>query len=304
VAPHEERRDELRQGRACYNPAVSDPQRARQRPAEELGGAERDARIEHLLLTGLDHYFAADYEQAINLWTRVLFLDRAHDRARAYIERARSAQAERQRESEELLHAGLEAFGLGDVRRARYLVNTAIDRGASDETALGLLTRLDRLAPRVTGAARRPSPLLESWPDEQLGAGGGLQERQGRPARGWWPFVVALVVLLSAVTGWMVARQPPSASIARLSAPAPAAPLVVPVPPLDVPPASETYLLRARLFFQAGRPRDALRELDRIGIGDPQRTQSERLRGDLQRALLNLARLPVEPPAAGTPHGE
>src|SRR5262249_29755097 len=62
---------------------------------------DRDAKIEQLLLTGLDHYFAAQYQQAINVWTRALFLDRSHARARAYIERARSAMAERQREAEE-----------------------------------------------------------------------------------------------------------------------------------------------------------------------------------------------------------
>ena len=62
---------------------MSDP-----RPAEALSGADDDARIEYLLVTGLDHYFAGEYEHAINLWTRVLFLDRNHDRARAYIDRA------------------------------------------------------------------------------------------------------------------------------------------------------------------------------------------------------------------------
>jgi cytochrome c-type biogenesis protein CcmH/NrfG len=62
---------------------------------------DRDAKIEQLLLSGLDHYFASQYDQAINVWTRVLFLDRSHARARAYIERARSALAEQQRESEE-----------------------------------------------------------------------------------------------------------------------------------------------------------------------------------------------------------
>jgi hypothetical protein len=61
---------------------------------------DRDARIEELLLTGLDHYFAGRHELAINVWTRVLFLDRGHAKARAYIERARGAVSERQREAE------------------------------------------------------------------------------------------------------------------------------------------------------------------------------------------------------------
>ena len=66
----------------------------------ELPDRERDARIEQLLISGLDHYFAGQLELAINVWTRVLFLDRGHARARAYIERARSALSERQRESD------------------------------------------------------------------------------------------------------------------------------------------------------------------------------------------------------------
>ena len=66
---------------------------------EPASRAERDAKIEQLLLAGLDQYFAGQYDQAITVWTRALFIDRSHARARAYIERARSAQAERQRDA-------------------------------------------------------------------------------------------------------------------------------------------------------------------------------------------------------------
>jgi len=81
--------------------------------------ADRDARIEQLLLAGLDHYFLGQYDHAINVWTRVLFFDRSHARARAYIDRARRAQAERQRESEELLHTGTLAYRNGDAKEVR-----------------------------------------------------------------------------------------------------------------------------------------------------------------------------------------
>src|SRR5882724_10834415 len=97
--------------------------------------ADRDAKIEQLLLVGLDHYFAALYDQAIHVWTRVLFLDRSHARARAYIERARSALAERQREYEKLLHCGVAAFERGHSREARRLLETAIQNGAPPEDA-------------------------------------------------------------------------------------------------------------------------------------------------------------------------
>src|SRR2546421_873732 len=125
---------------------MSDPLRTDGTRARDGAPApDRDAKIEQLLLLGLDHYFAARYELAINVWTRVLFLDRSHPRARAYIERARSALAERQRESEELLQKGVAAFHRGEGEEARRLLQAAIDAGAPSEEALAVLERLNRL---------------------------------------------------------------------------------------------------------------------------------------------------------------
>ena len=84
--------------------------------AHDVQERDREARVEELLLAGLDHYFAGQHELAISVWTRVLFLDHGHARARAYIERARGAIAERQREREELLHTGVAAFRRGEAR--------------------------------------------------------------------------------------------------------------------------------------------------------------------------------------------
>src|SRR6188474_1340582 len=101
-------------------------------PASDASAdADRDALIERLLLAGLDHYFEGRYEQAVNVWTRVAFLERGHGRARAYIERARGALAERQRESDELLHRGLDAYSAGDLARARELLTRAVADGGS-----------------------------------------------------------------------------------------------------------------------------------------------------------------------------
>src|SRR6478736_2035790 len=140
------------------DPLRTDSSRALDAPSD----GDRDAKIEQLLLLGLDHYFLAQYDQAINVWTRALFLDRAHPRARAYIDRARSALAERQRESEELLQQGMAAFQRGEGQRARHLLLSAIDRGAPSEEAVALLDRLNRLDPPPAspragrGAARQP----------------------------------------------------------------------------------------------------------------------------------------------------
>src|SRR5437660_5291697 len=95
---------------------------------EDPGSISRESRIEELLLAGLDHYFSGQHELAISVWTRVLFFDRSHPRARAYIERARGAIAERQREGEELLQTGMAAFERGDTAQARELLTAAVER--------------------------------------------------------------------------------------------------------------------------------------------------------------------------------
>src|SRR6478752_3050264 len=99
-------------------------------PVDEA--ALRDQQIDTLLDDGLDRYFAARYEEAIHLWTRVLFLDRSHARARAYIERARTALAERQRRAEELLHASQELLDKGETSQARDLLTAAVAATGED----------------------------------------------------------------------------------------------------------------------------------------------------------------------------
>src|SRR5215471_5963133 len=150
------------------------------------------AKIEQLLLVGLDHYFAARYEQAINVWTRALFLDRNHARARAYIERARSAMAERQRQSEELLQHGVDAFRRGEGDEARRLLTAAIDGGAPSEEALAVLGRLDRLEP--TASLQQPPKNERTRPSVQTAS-----PRTGVSTLGLVAIALLVIVGLGAV---------------------------------------------------------------------------------------------------------
>src|SRR3954469_3509341 len=157
---------------------MSDPLRTDGTRAHEVAAAQdRDAKIEQLLLLGLDHYFAARYELAINVWTRALFLDRSHARARAYIDRARSALAEQQRESEELLQNGVAAFERGEGDEARRLLQAAIDGGAPSEEALAVLDRLNRLEPTPAPAATPSSSPTRRDRVRQVADGAARSER-------------------------------------------------------------------------------------------------------------------------------
>jgi tetratricopeptide (TPR) repeat protein len=244
----------------------------------------RDAKIEQLLLAGLDHYFAAQYEQAINVWTRALFLDRSHARARAYIERARSALAERQRESEELLHKGVAALERGEIDTARQLVQKAIDDGAPFDEALPVLERVNRLdAAPVVRVAPRKRRL------RRLAAPAVVDE----PARSHLTAIVSAVGVTAALAvgafliasrdnwqwpSWLGASNAPVATT-------PSARSLTLAPPRR----GEMALMRARELAASGYLHDALSLLDRVRPTDAEHADADRLRADIQRQLLRLA---------------
>lgn len=278
---------------------MSDPLRSDAPAAELLDGA---ARIEQLLLSGLDHYFAANYDQAINLWTRVLFLDRHHDRARAYIERARSAEAERQRESEALLHEGLQAFDEGDVDKARQLLSAAIDRGAPHDMALGVLNRIERLE---TGQSARSVARSRHVPvrGPRVEVARPNREHRLQTASTIW-LVVVFLIALTAAGAWELSLDElttwarwPGVSIGDLPTPTSAV-----LEALPMPGAAEMALSRAQAHFAAGRVRDALAALDRVPPGDPNRADADRLRGLIQRELLAAADAASAAPSTPVPH--
>ena len=278
---------------------MSDPYRTDGSHALDAGSdGDRDAKIEQLLLTGLDHYFSAQYEHAINVWTRALFFDRGHARARAYIERARSALAERQRRSEELLQDGVAAFQRGDGREARRLLRAAIDEGAPADEALTVLNRLDRLE-----WTEAPAPASRGDGTPRAPARRAVSVRAASPPRRRAPAILAAfgLVLMAAVAAgavWAGWSWPTLLSLASSSAP------VVVEPPgrdlsLSIPRRGEIVLARAEALAAGGHLHDALAVLARVRSTDLERAEADRLRVKIQRELLALAGPPA-PPARGT----
>jgi tetratricopeptide (TPR) repeat protein len=273
---------------------MSEPLRTEtSRTPEPASRAEREAKIEQLLLSGLDHYFAERYEQAINVWTRALFLDRAHARARAYIERARSAQAERQRESEALLHDGEAAVQRGDAGEARRLITSAMARSGATDEVLALLDRVERIErscssyPTVPDGSEPPRLTLDVAP------------RSSRSLGSWLTLGALVLVILGAGVlaasamrpGWgTLVERPLSRRAGRVpSTPAAARDLTV----LPLPRRSEAALARARTLVSGGKLRDAIPLLDSIRPTDPERAEADRLKADIQRQLIAIGPLAV-----------
>jgi hypothetical protein len=287
---------------------MSDPLRTD--PSHALGGApepDREAKIEQLLLTGLDHYFAAQYEQAINVWTRALFLDRSHARARAYIERARSALAERQRESEELLQNGVAAFNRGEGDEARRLLQAAMTRGAPPDEAQAVLDRLSRLEQgSVVSRPAAPARAESRW---QMLPGPRGRESARTPL---FSLLMALAVVLASAAAFIVLTSTPLDWRGLLNM-EPARPAPSTTAFLDPAPAvplrGEMALARARAFAATGRLRDALTSLEAVRPTDPQKEEADRLRADLQRQIMTLSAIPstaTEPalPSSSSPEDD
>src|SRR5512140_876730 len=214
----------------------------------------RERQIAALLDEGLDRYFAARYEEAIHLWTRVLFLDRTHERARAYIDRARKAMAELQRHSDELLQASRDLLERGDIEAARRLLAEAVATSADDLQAAALRVRLERvervqaLSEAGAGTLEAPPPAdlrLFPWRRITLGAG----------------TVLALGIAIVAV--FLLGRAGQPDTTGRVIGVGPG------VGHLPVLTSSEVGLVRARTAMARGRLSEALRELDRVALDSP-----------------------------------
>ncbi len=270
---------------------MTDPRRS-DASATEVPERDREARVEELLLSGLDHYFAGQHELAINVWTRVLFLDRGHARARAYIERARGAIAERQREGEELIHTGAAAFHRGESDAARRLLTSAVEQGAGTEEALALLSRLDRLeAAGVQQESRAERRIAQRR--EPAGAEAAELDRS------WIGWIAAGAVLGIAAVAITIAvlwargdEWLPLGGVVTVGAPVRAND-----EPLPVPSASDVWLARASSQYAKGHLREALAALDAIGPGDALAADADKLRGTIQDQLLAADRAGASAPS-------
>jgi thioredoxin-like negative regulator of GroEL len=246
--------------------------------------AGRDSQIDALLEDGLDRYFNGRYEDAIHLWTRVLFLDRTHARARAYIDRARTALNEAQRRSDEMLQASRDLIDQGQADAARQLLMEAVAAGGDEPQAAALRARIERFerARALAGDARlAPHAPAESVP--------GWSWRRTSP--------MLIAGLLAAVV--VVA----AAVIAMVSltggAPAPAAPPVLVGVRLPVLSSAEVAVVRARTLMARGRLSEAMAWLERVPSESPERAAADRLRVEIQQLLLASVST-----SSGDPRGE
>lgn len=251
--------------------------------------ADRESRAEALLVEGLDQYLAGHYEDAIHVWTRVLFIDRGHQRARAYIERARSALSERQRRADEMLHRTEALVDAGSLEQARSLLSEVAQTSADDARVASLWTDIDR----AERALREPPAATATAPGERRSkAAPVLPARRSSAVLGWVLVAAVGVLAVTAlrsptVRGWFGAAEPVST------------PAAGPPPRFDVPTSAEVALTRARTLYARGRLAEALAVLERVSPSSPERAAIDAFRVEIQSVLLST--VPATSSPAGSP---
>ena len=292
----------LSYNRLPSTPRMADPRsRSIDAPGSENGppDLDRDAKIDELLLAGLEQYFDGRHQEAINIWGRVLFLDRGHQRARAYIERARGAQAERLRTTEELVEEGVAALDRGDGPAARRLLSTAVATGEPHDLAQTYLDRLDRLSPPARERAA-PGPSAGA-----VGADGSGRRRMAGSARPVRALpIIGAALLVGVIILFAASRDLLRPLVAREWRQPPAVGATVTPERLPVPRPSEVALGRARDLYRGGHLKAALAALDGVSDADPLGPEAARLRTELQQILLESAgaafgAVSASPPGAG-----
>ena len=275
--------------------------------ADAASDADRDAKIEQLLLVGLDHYFAAQLragDQRLDARAVPRPQPRAGPRLhRAGAQRAgraaarvRGAAAERRRRVRARRGRRGAAPAAGRDRRRR-----AVRRGAggsrSPEPARDRRGAAPRRRARIARAASgRPARRADA---AALAGPHGRRRRRGRCWRrrcsrsagvAAWNDVIdwrSLVAFARIAGAHRTGRRPCRRRSAREAS-------------LPLPRRGEIALTRARALAAGGHLRDALAALDAVRPTDPQQPDADRLRADIQRQLLALTPLP----AGGSPDRE
>jgi tetratricopeptide (TPR) repeat protein len=239
-------------------------------PIRDLG---EDEKTDDLLRQGKELLRTGRYQQAIHVWTRILFLDRGNSVAREAIEKAKRALAERQRELDALVaEAASEVHG-GKRVKAKRLLARVLTKDPGHAEGRSLWEKIE--TSELRGETPANVPTLATGPVDEssrLRRRNGVQQNVAKPkhTRSASPLKMAAFLFcafcLLALGGlylhlnWEFLVS--DSAFATLRQAGPEA-----VPNFDRPqlplPSDLHYYNGARLFAK-GRYRDALSELRRV----------------------------------------
>ncbi len=117
-------------------------------------GPGADEKVAELLGRGQEAFDAGEFQEAIDVWSRIYLIDPSNDTVSERIDTARARLEERSRELELLLHDAAEAAEAGRPAEALEIVAQVLEREPGHIEALDLKRRLEQ----GTGAAAETEP--------------------------------------------------------------------------------------------------------------------------------------------------
>jgi len=266
-------------------------------------------RSEDLLREGQELFDDGHFDRAIHVWTRIRFIEKDDARARAAIERAKRAQAERQRQLDQRLAEASRLHDEGDVDGCSAIVEEilSLDSRHAETRQLHAQLEASRRRPDAESeplSATPPSPATESLPASVTTPPTGkrglrlrvsrtdpsLGERPGSPLK-MAGFVVGAMLVLSAGALYLSVNWESIVSdgaFARSQAAVSGA-LSVEAP---VPDLSELSFFNGSRLYRKGRYRDALIELGHVERDSSVAESARRLTLRIEQLLLRGAQSP------------
>jgi tetratricopeptide (TPR) repeat protein len=104
--------------------------------------ADDQKKIAQYLSDGDRAFGAGEYQQAIDLWSRIFLIDVTNDDASERIERAKAKRRELEQKIEPLLASGIAAFDRGDTARAQADLSEVLRLDPNNDSAHDYLGRL------------------------------------------------------------------------------------------------------------------------------------------------------------------
>jgi tetratricopeptide (TPR) repeat protein len=265
--------------------------------AELAQPATGDERITRLLAEGQRAFERADYQGAIDSWSRIFLIDIDHGEANRRIEEARRHKAERERQLEELYHEGVSLWELGSNTQARRVFERVLEMDSGHLAARDAIERIDAgeasATPGETAVAEvltvpepeatpttsarttaAPAPAAARRP--ALAAG---KAKPGRTRPAFWA-IGGAVLLLALAGGWLLYSQrqglfPNSESTSPAE------------------PADSGVLERARKLHELGQTASAIDLLRRLPAAHAQYVEAQSLIAQWETLLEEGATAPT-----------
>jgi tetratricopeptide (TPR) repeat protein len=116
-------------------------------PASPQTGGDDQRKIEQYLADGDRAANSGNYQQAIDLWSRIFLIDVTNDEASSRIENAKAKRRETEAKVEALLAAGEKAFNTNDHNTAREKFSETLRLDPGNLTAHDFMERITAAAP-------------------------------------------------------------------------------------------------------------------------------------------------------------